>query len=86
MKQSLLETAALVALPVFVVFGAEVDDVFARNVGETAGRRKHLTLHHGLNLARDLHQKFFPDAARFGVFVGSFKQVFALLTVDPFSN
>ena len=85
MKQSLLEAAALVALPVLIVFGAEVDDVFAWDVGQSAGRRKHLALHDGFNLTRDLHQEFFPDATRFGMLVSRFKQVLTLLTVDPFS-
>ena len=37
-------------------------------------------------IARDLYKKLFPDAARLRVFVGSFKQIFALLAVDPSSN
>ena len=56
----------------------------AREV-EAVMQREMFTPHHGFNLARDLHQEFFPDAAWFGMFVGSFKQVLALLAVDPFS-
>src|SRR5690242_13519380 len=85
MKQTLFEPATLVALPLFVVVGTEIDDVFARNVGWTTGRREHLALHRGLDFARDLHQKLFPNPARFRVLVGGFEQVFARLAVDPFS-
>src|ERR1044072_4133207 len=85
MKQTLFELAAFVALPLFVVIRTEIDDVVAGNVGGPSGRREHLALHRGLDFARDLHQKLFPNAARLRVLVGGFKQVFARLAVDPFS-
>src|SRR5689334_1247566 len=85
MKQTLFESAAFIALPLFVVVRTEIDDVLARNVGWTTRRREHFTLHRGLDFARDLHQKLFPNAARFRVLVGGFEQVFARLAVDPFS-
>jgi len=43
MKKSLFQATALVALPFLVVVVAEIDDVFARNVGRTAG---------GVNISR----------------------------------
>src|SRR5262249_13952213 len=84
-KETLFEPAALVTLPFFIVVGTEIDDVLARNVSWTTRRREHLALHGGLDFARDLYQKLFPNAARFGVFVGSFEQVFASFAVNPFS-
>src|SRR6188474_2331629 len=59
MEQPLLQAASLVALPVFVVLGAQIDHVLARYIGWPTGRGKHLALHHGLNLARNLHQELF---------------------------
>ena len=72
-KKSLLESAAFVALPVFIVVGAEIDDVFARYVSWTTWRREHLALHRRFHFAGDLHQKFFPNASWFCVFVGGFE-------------
>ena len=86
MKQSLLQAAALVALPIPVVVVAEIDDIFARNVGWTAGRREHLALHAGFNFARDLYQKLFPDAPRLSMLVSLFQNVVGCLAVDPASN
>ena len=86
MKQSLLQAAPFVALPFLVVVIAEIDDVFARNVGWTTGRREHLALHTGFDFARDLYQKLFPDAARLCVLVRLFKYVGGGFTVDPTSD
>ena len=84
-KESLLQAAALVALPFLVVVAAEIDDVFARNVGRTAGRREHLALHAGFDFARDLDEKFFPDAPRARVLVGLFQKIVGGLAVNPAS-
>ena len=86
MKQSLLQAAALIALPIPVVVVAEIDNIFARNVGWTTGRREHLALHAGFDFTRDLYQKFFPHAARLCVVFGFFKYVVGGFTVDPTSN
>src|SRR5262244_2349702 len=50
-KQTLLEPATFIALPIFVVLRTEIDDVFARDIGGTTRRGKHLPLHYGLDLA-----------------------------------
>src|SRR5262249_12712612 len=86
MKQSLFKPTTLIALPLLVVVGAEVNDVLARNVGWTTRRCEHLALHGRFHFARDLHQKLFPNASRFGVFVGGLQQVLAGLAVYPFSD
>ena len=86
MEESLLESAAFVALPVFVILSTQIDDVFAGNVGWATGRRKHLALHHRLDLAGNLYQKLFPDAAWFCMLVCGFEQISSGFPVDPFSD
>ena len=86
MEESLLQAAPFVALPVFIVVGTEIDNVFAWNVCRTAGRSKHLALHDGLNFAGNLNQELFPDSPRPSGVVGSFQQTFAAFAVYPFSN
>jgi hypothetical protein len=85
-KETLLEAAALVALPILIVVVTQIDDVFARNVGWPTRWGEHLALHTGLDFARDLHQKFFPLAARPCVFVGFLENVVGGLAVDPTSD
>ena len=86
MKQALFQAAPLVTLPLFIVVGAEVNDVFARNVGWTTGRSEHLALHRRFDFARDLYQKLFPNTSWLRVLVGSFEQILASFTVYPFPN
>src|SRR6185503_9734604 len=74
-----------VALPVFVVVGTEINNVLARNIGWTTGRREHFALHGRFNFARDLYQKLFPNAPWLGMLVSGLEQVFAGFTVDPSS-
>ncbi len=83
MEESLLQATTLVALPFLVVIVAEIDDVFARNVGRTAGRCEHLALHYALDFARDLDEKFFPDAPWARVLVGFFQKIVGGLAVNP---
>src|SRR5215813_4176941 len=86
MKQSLLQTSSLVALPIFIVFRAQIDYVLTRDVGRTTRRRKHLALHCGFNFTGDLYQKLLPDSPRLRMFVCCFKQILASLAVYPLSN
>src|SRR4030095_7093922 len=85
MEETLFKAASFVALPVFIIFGTQVDDVFTRDVGRTTGRREHFTLHGRFDFSRDLYQKLLPDATRFGMLVGCFQQVLAGFAVNPFS-
>ena len=86
MKKPLLEAASLIALPLFVVVVAEVDDILARNVSRATGRGEHLALHARLDLARNLYEKLFPHATRFSVLVRFFQDIVGTLTVDPTSD
>src|SRR5205807_3850538 len=86
MEQSLLQSATLVALPLFIVIVAEVNDVLARNVGWTARRREHFTLHRGFDFAGNTDEKFFRRAARVRLLVDFFKNVVSRLAVNPMSN
>src|SRR5262249_4140292 len=82
-KQALFQAASFVALPIFVVIIAEVNDVFARDISWSAGRSEHLALHAGFNLARNLYEKFFPLPARPRMFFGFFQNVVGGFTINP---
>src|SRR4029453_851731 len=84
-KETLFKAPSFVALPVFIVFGAQVDDVFTRNVCRTTGRSKHLTLHRRFDFTSDLDEELLPNATRLRMLVGCFQQVFASFSVNPFS-
>ena len=85
-KESLFKPAPLLALPILIICGAQLDDVFGRNVGRAAGRREHLALHHVLDLARDLDEKLFPHAPRPRLLVNNRERVFFHLAVNPFAD
>src|SRR5215213_6725841 len=81
--QTLFEPAALLALPLLVVLVREVDDVLGRYEGGAAGRREHLALHDGLDLARDLDEELLPDAARPRLLADLRERVVRDLAVNP---
>ena len=85
-EQSLLQSATLVALPLFIVIVAEVNDIFARDVSRSAWRRKHFTLHHGFDFTGNFDQKFFGRAARVRLLVDFLENVVGRLAVNPVSN
>ena len=86
--QSLLQTFSLDSLPFLIVVLVEKDRVFARDDRRSLRQRNHLGLHHALDRAGDLDDKFLSLAARFDLRVtsGLFQNTLGAVAVDPLSD
>ena len=88
MIKALLQSAAFGALPFLVVVIREKDRVFGRDDGRALRKRDDLALHHAFDLAGDLDDEFFGNAARFYLRVAGrlFQYQLRRFAVDPFSD